>query len=272
VWATEGIGYELLERRSRVGQSPRGLLCEPDDSVPVGSWTTLHTGMGMALADQELERLHPGPGPLARRQALVEYVELCSEAARPGYAELAFEPLGLVTRILHPALVPAISQELAEMDGPWSDLFWHGVGRGLYFLPAHLPPARSAPWAGLGACLEEPPAERGRNNAAAGFSWAVTLVNLRHPCVVEAFLAHHAELDRPGDPVAQGVASALLLWHEASGGSKELRSFVRHTPASQRRAVWQRVVRAPFEEALRRWTSPEARDDPRRVSDLFRYR
>jgi hypothetical protein len=287
VWATEGIGYELLERRRQAGQSARGLLGSRDDSVPVGCWTTLHTGMGMALADEAMGEL--GASSRGLRQALEEYIERCAGAARAGYVELAFEPLGLVARLLDPALVPEIARALSGIGGPWSDLFWHGVGRGLYFLPANLPPACSAPWAGLRACLEEPPDGRGRNNAAAGFSWAVTLVNLRHPAVVEGFLAHHAEAARaldpappPGsracagpareDPVAQGVASALLLWHEASGGSKELRRFLGHVAAPERRGLWERVVRAPFEEALERWRSPEARADPRRLPELFRYR
>ncbi len=288
VWATEGIGYELVERRRNARRPVLGLLSDADDGVPPGSWTTLHTGMGMALADHSLPELC-ALSARSLRQALAEYVQTCAGAARAGYAEIAFEPLGLVARLLEPALVAALGAALAEMGGPWSELFWHGVGRGLYFLPANLPPTRSAPWAGLRSSLEEPPAGRSRQNAAAGFSWAVTLVNLRHPQVVEGFLAHHAEpgMDqstRPADsrsradgtrlegPVAQGVACALQLWHEASGGPAELRRFVGHVPAEEQRAVWERVVRLPLEAALVRRTRPVEQSDPHRLSELFRYR
>jgi hypothetical protein len=271
VWATEGIGYELFERRRNARASARGLLSAAADGVPSGSWTVLHTGMGMALAEAGLERIAAAPSAPLRRRAVEDHVAECREAARPGYAELAFEPLGLVARILHPELVAGVAAELAALGGPWAELFWHGVGRGLYFLPANLPPARSAPWMGLAGCREEPVDERGRNNAVGGFSWAVALVNLRRPAVVEAFLAQHAASGDPRDPVAQGVASALELWQEASGGSKELRAFVGHLAAPDRRALWQRLVREPFEQTQGRLanTGPERAS---RLPDLFRYR
>jgi hypothetical protein len=271
VWATEGIGWELVERRRRAGVSTDGLLRAPDEDVPGGSWTVLHTGMGMALAETGLERLSSASDPPQLRVALAQYIDLCERASRPGYAELAFEPLGLVTRLLRPGLVAAVGEQLAAIGAPWSELFWHGIGRGLYFLPANLPPRRSAPWAGHAMSLEEPPDDASRRNAAAGFGWAVTLVNLRYPALVEAFLAHHAGPGAPGDAVAQGVASALQLWHETTGGSKELRRFVGHVAAPLRRGLWQRVVRLPFEEAVERRARAGASRDVRRVADLFRY-
>lgn len=269
VWASEGIGYELFERRRRAGQPADGLLRAQDDGVPRGSWAVLHTGMGMALAEATLERLASASAS-QRRRVLEDHVGQCGAAARDGYAALAFEPLGLVARLLSPARVSGIAADLVEMGGPWSELFWHGVGRGVYFLPANLPPGRSAPWIGLRGCRSEPPAELGRQNAVAGFAWALTLVNLVRPAVVEGFLAHHAETGVPGDAVAQGVASALELWHETTGGSRELRSFVRHVAAPEQRELWQRVVQAPFDEILQRAGAGAEREA--RLGELFRYR
>ena len=87
---------------------------------------------------------------------------------------------------------------------------------------------------------------------------------------MEAFLAEHAGPGDQRDPVAQGVASALELWHEASGGSRELRAFVGHVAAAERRPLWERIVRLPFEDALRRLAS--AGPDAARLPELFRYR
>lgn len=272
VWASEGVGYGLFDRRRRAGQPTRDLFGGPGDDVPNGSWTVLHTGMGMALAERWLEGIPsaPEPGPLKER--LDEYLKLCREAARTNYAELAFEPLGLVTRLLRGDLVPSFGEQLDRVGSLWSDLFWHGVGRGLYFLPANLTPRRSAPWAGLDMCRAEPHHEAARRNAVAGFSWAVTLVNLRRPSVVESFLSHHLEGGDRGDPVAQGVVSALLLWHETTHGSRELRQFLGHVAAPARRSLWERVVRGPFEDAVQGWDPSHAPDDGRRVRELFRYR
>lgn len=272
VWASEGIGYEIFERQRKKGSSGVGLLTGQGEGVPGGSWTVLHTGMGMALAEAWLDQVSSSATSGQLHGLLTNHVQLCTDAARPGYADLAFEPLGLVTRLLRPELVQPISEQLERMGPPWSDLFWHGVGRGLYFLPANLSPGRSAPWAGLDMCREEATHESGRRNALTGFSWAITLVNLRHPGVVENFLSLHGEADISGGPVTQGVLSALLLWHETTGGSKELRRFIAHVAAPARRPMWQRLVRGPFEETVRASTLPAAPDDGRRVAALFRYR
>jgi hypothetical protein len=273
VWASEGIGYELCERRRRAGRPAQGLLSAPDDGVPSGSWTALHTGMGMALAEAGLPRLVASATPGLLKQALAAHIALCSEAARPGYAPLAFEPLGLVVRLLEPGLVPAAASALAELGEAWRDLFWHGFGRGVYFLPANLPPARSAPWKGLALSREEPTDERGRLNATAGFAWAVTLVNLSRPAVVESFLAHHAQAGEPRDPVGSGVVSALTFWHAATGGgSKDLRRFVGHVAAPERRELWGRSVCAPFETAVLGWSDAAGEGEGRRLAELFRYR
>ena len=268
VWATEGIGWELLDRRRQAGATADGLLSTADDGVPGGNWTVLHTGMGMALAETGLEQLTSISEPRRLHQALADYIQLCERASRPGYAELVFEPFGLVTRLLMPGLVTVVGEQLAAIGASWHELFWHGVGRGLYFLPANLPPRRSAPWAGLAMSLAEPTDDAGRRNAASGFAWAVTLVNLRHPAVVEAFLAHHGGAGEPHDPVAQGIASALQLWHATTGGSKELRRFANYVAAPRHRALWERVVRTPLDMALER----DAASDVRRVAELFRYR
>lgn len=272
VWATEGIGYELFERCRRAGRPTRDLFAGAGDDVPNGSWTVLHTGMGMALAESWLERIPSPPAPGSLSERLAEYVQLCQDAARTHYAELVFEPLGLVMRLLRPDLVPAFRAELDRIGPPWNDLFWHGFGRGLYFLPANLAPRRSAPWYGLDQCRTEPPHQTGRRNAASGFSWAITLVNLRRPEVVESFLSHHLASRDRDDPAAQGISSALLLWHETTDGSRELRQFVAHVAHPERRSLWERLVREPFEEGVRGWTASSTPDDGRRVSELFSYR
>ena len=272
VWASEGIGYELCERCRRAGREAQGLLSGPNGGVPNGSWTVLHTGMGMSLAEAGLAPLASSATPQLLKQALAAHVALCSEASQPGYAPLAFEPLGLVVRLLEPGLVPAAAAALVELGEPWLDLFWHGVGRGIYFLPRNLPPARSAPWKGFAMSDKEPADGRGRRNATAGFAWAVTLVNLRRPAVVESFLAHHAEPRELRDPAASGVLSALLFWHATTGGSKEMRRFLGHVAAPERRELWRQAVSAPVEAAIAGWTDAAGAGEGRRLGELFRYR
>lgn len=258
VWVAEGVGYQLQHG----APEPRGTgpLSGLHADVPPGLWCVLHTGMGMALAETGLERRLDEPGG-----GLAAYVELCQRLARPGLSPLLFEPLGLVARLLQPARVARLADGLRALGGPWAELFWHGLGRGLYFLPSFAAPARSAPWAGVGVCEREAPDRSARDNALAGFAWAVTLVNLRRPEVVESFLVHH--VPGPRHPGAQGVASALSLWHAASGGSRALRRFLAHVASPAARGLWRDVVVAPF-----RAEAETGGEGPGRVAELFRYR
>lgn len=267
VWASEGIGYELAERRLRMGRPTEGLLSSVDGLGPAGTFLVLNTGMGMAVAEEALAPLTAQKGPEEMRQALSVHVGTCSRAATQGYAALAFEPLGLVVRLLEPRIVPRVASALAALGENWTDFFWHGVGRGLYFLPVNLDPARSAPWAGLTMSREEPGDAGSRANAVAGFAWAVTLVNLRQPAIVESFLAHHAS-GLPGDPVTGGVVAALTFWRQTTGGSKDLRRFLAHVALPERRQIWERAVRAPFEAAVARGDGVAT---PEGTTSLFRH-
>ncbi len=238
VWACEGLGYEI-GRRLLVAEDRLPCLPEVDShSALPGSWAVLHTGAGMALAESFLAAVQGGQDP---GKALRDHIENCERLAQPGEASMVFEPLGLVVRLLRPGLVRTLDTELQKLEGPWLELFWHGVGRGVYFLPSDLSPLRSAPWRGWTRCSEEPPGPRGLRNARAGFAWALTLVNLETPGVMEAFLAHHGHR---GDAkaITNGIASALCFWELVTGGSRSQRRFVAHVATPQNRKLWRRFV------------------------------
>jgi hypothetical protein len=320
VWALEGLGHHWADAaiapwRGGPGQpsrpdrpegaggaaAPRRLLdAAAVPGVPADSLLALHTGMGLAFAEQALDALPPRPGPAELRRGLARFVALCRDNSRPGYAAAAIEGLGLVTRTLRPALVADAGEQLARLDGGGEAMeeggdglgaaapaagrpvagngdrardaagaaaaaaaadghgqleatFWHGAGRALYFLPSNAPPPCSAPWRAVGMARREPPHAAGRDNALSGLAWALTLVNLRHPEVLAALLAHHSPSAAECGPMADGISSAISLWHQLAPTDPWLAAFLRWRPlpaAGRAAARWERLVAAPCAAAL----------------------
>src|SRR5262249_30598697 len=138
-------------------------------------------------------------------------VQLCRANSLPQYWPIAFEALGLVVRNLYPGLIAPLDRYFSNRDEDLLAYFWHGIGRGTYFLPADSLPHWSAPWQGFGTCLQAPH-ELGQRNAVAGFAWAMALVNLRQPEIVAAFLERHGTNANKDDAFANGIFSAAAVW------------------------------------------------------------
>jgi hypothetical protein len=110
---------------------------------------------------------------------------------------------------------------------------------------------------GLGEALMSPPPDQ-RVTAIAGFTWAATLVNLRHPFVVERIVSALAANPRWIAASGAGIRSALEVWRQCAPGDPAIEDFLGHQPYSApARAAWHRVVAA----------SPRPAFD--RVGDLF---
>ena len=235
LWVAEGLAYS---------RSPDEL-----DLEALQAGIPLHTGMGMRLAREALRDLERGDD-----RRLGRLPEEARKRSRPGYGRLTFEPLGFVARTLHPGRTSDIDRRLERSAPELRAWLWHGVGRGLYFSPTGDPlvQARSAA-----------PDEVGRRNATAGAAWALTLVNLRHPEVVAAFLAgldHRAETEHA---VVNGITSAALLWLDGHGLDPTLTAFL-DPPAPDR--AWTSWVTDPFERARERYRRLVA---CRRLEELF---
>src|SRR5258708_19112509 len=98
-----------------------------------------------------------------------------------------------MTRNLYPHRLGSMDIYLSRAHREIYPCFWHGVGRAIYFSPLNFLPGRSAPWAGIGMCMSEPPDASARRNALAGFAWAMTLINIGYPEILTQALKHHGD-------------------------------------------------------------------------------
>jgi hypothetical protein len=93
----------------------------------------------------------------------------------------------------------------------------------------------------------------GRLNALAGLGWALTLINIRHPEILEAFLKHHGNALSANDAFANGVSSSLMVWYDMRGDDPYLRAFCHHRPDTSEPGLiqlWDSQVMDPCQEAL----------------------
>ena len=269
-WAVEGVGHYLAERHQAVGQR---LFCFDGAAVDSRWHVPLHVGMGLSFANRILSRLAANPSPLQVREAVDEFIRLCECNSHPGCEPVAHEALGLVTRNVYSHLVRPVARQLAGIEPEIEEYFWHGVGRGLYFLPANAMPASCAPWIAVKAAEREAPHELARRNMLAGLVWAITLVNLRYPEIPALFLKHHSDVVCRDDVFRNGLTSAMLIWLDCSPEDPSLRSFLCYRPDIGDRdlcQLWDEQVIHACRDMLRE--GGLTLDERQRVPAAFRYR
>ncbi len=238
VWATEGLGYYLATRISEQGEAPRNLLNDRREDLPARSLAALHAGMGLAIANRLMKTIRPRSHESEIRRVLDQFVMVCRENSRADYVGAAYESLGL-------------------------------VGRGMYFAPTNFLPDGNSGRAVKMTC-QEPPHELGRRNALAGLAWAITLVNIRHPEILESFLKHHGHQLGDRDAFINGVSSSVMIWRDSTVDDPSLETFCNYQPDSSDRTLverWEEMVRRPCLRALEHvYPALKAR---RRLGEVF---
>jgi hypothetical protein len=252
----ERLCYDFVKRYWRAGEEPRHLLDGKEARwLPEQSLILLHAGLGMALAEHLLAPLHPDDADGTFDAALDRFAELVKDNARPEFAAVPFEAMGVMVRRFLPGLHGAVSARLLARDTCLAAYYWHGAGRAIYFLPGFFLPSPGVVRGGLEACRREPPERCFRLDALAGFCFASTMINLRHPELVARLLPHL----EPGEAeaVASGVAAALMTRHHTCPYELGVRAFLRPiaepgagTAGGGLAGAWEGLVRGPCEEAL----------------------
>jgi len=274
LWAVEGLGNWYGDRACArtAGEDPSGLLTgAAAASLPPWSLTMLHAGIGMSFAKKTLDGLTPTSEPTVVRTAIARFAALCRNSSRVGYTGAALESLGLATRTLYPDLVSTVDREIPNVDPELQGYFWHGVGRAIYFDPMNMLPSVNAPWRSVTRLDQEAPNAVARRDVLSGLAWAITLVNMRNPIVMETFLRHHADVAWSEDAFTNGVTSSMMMRYDTTRDDTRLSSFLAHQPAdSAIAAAWKSLITTPGEHALR-VTYGELAEVPA-LEDLFHYR
>jgi len=278
LWIVEGLGHYYGDTFYQKNKEPKNLLTDSDlDALPDKSLTMLHAGIGLSFAKENLQNLTPNSPASEIQETVRKIVTLCENSSRPGYTGAAIESLGLVSRSFHDfPMIKLIDEALAAIGR--KDLLgylWHGAGRAVYFSLPDFIPGLTTPWRAVEMCRTEPPHLLGRNNMFAGFAWAVTLVNMPTPLIMETVLKYHGEqLEteyEDGKAFANGVASSVLMRYDTSPNDPNLTPFWNHRPArsnSKLNGLWERLVKTPIERSLANYQLLKKKNC---LEELFHY-
>jgi hypothetical protein len=277
LWAVEGLGNYIGDQaieHAGDGPDPVGLLTAASVStLPPWSLTMLHAGIGMSFAKAILAKLDATSTPEQVRAGVQRFVSLCRNSSRKGYAGAALESLGLATRTLYPNLLLAIDKEAPNVDAELQGYLWHGAGRAMYFEPMNMLPSVNAPWRAIRRLDQEAPHDTARKNILSGLSWALTVVNMRNPIVMETFLRHHGALARQDDAFTNGVTSSLMMRYDTTRDDAQISTFMHNEPKADDgdvAALWHSLISAPCELALRQAYGDLLRSES--LEQLFHYR
>jgi len=246
IWIIEGIGNI---KGAASSLSVEGLL--DDGSLPDRAMIPLHAGMGTAFGEKLLGALGSNPSGVEIRQTVGRFLDLCHANCRPGWEDACVEPLGLVVRCLYPHLLNSVSEAMEEMSPALRALFWHGVGRSLYFVPTNFLPIPGAQERMVKGGAAEAGRLDDRRQVLAGLCWAVALVNLPQTAVVRSLAMLCSRLKMQAE-FTNGLISALLVWrHMAPGDRRHIGAYTRSLPNHHRDAVlWKAWIETPARDAL----------------------
>jgi hypothetical protein len=252
------------------GRHVRGILTDERAAVlPDKSLTMMHAGLGLAFGQQLLTRITPYSSGAEVAGVLEEFVRLVKDNSRAGYEGAAYDSLGLVTRFRYPQLVKRVDEQLRLVEPNVLSYFWHGAGRAHYFLPLYFVPGLLSPWL---AIEREAPHELALLNMTSGLSWAMAIVNIRQPLIMENFLRYHGERVGRTPAFSNGVMSVLIMGIDITPGDVYVKNFLRYRPSGENQKVaelWERLIAGPAHEALAH-IYPVLKEHGR-LGEVFRY-
>ncbi len=232
-WTMEGLGYYWMENRdSRAFR----------DALPEICLVPLHAGLGLCLAVREINNLS-------------RFVEQVRGHAAPGYAEVSSEALGVVARTMHPHRLLDLASELAAVDSSLPAYFWHGVGRGAYFAPCNTVRSLLRTGRALEESALDAPADCARRNVVSGFAWALTLVNVQSPWVIESFLCGAGTNLPETRAFAQGVSAAIAIWKRCAPNDEAVAGLLNYQPSGCA-TRWRELIANPALQGNRRQDAP----------------
>ncbi len=252
LWAIEGVGKDLAEWHMARDAFPKDMLrAEMLEPRQAGAWLMLHAGIGMGFARVPIQSLPAGASDAQVGDVAMRAVDLCRANSMQGYAGAAIESIGLVSRFMRePAFCRQIHKALDKRDPDAATYYWRGVGRCLYFHPANFAPGFSRPYRALPMIEAEAPSADLKNGMVAGFSWALTVVNMSTPEVMEWVLGNVDELtSQPA--FTNGITSSVVMRHDTTPNFQLPRDFMNHRPADPKIAKrWEEKVGASIAFAL----------------------
>jgi hypothetical protein len=271
LWLAEGLGQILGNRALARQDDPRDLLVNGEGAdVPDNMQLMVHAGLCLAIGRHFFDKLGQNPTPAQIRDATRRIVEVAGQNLLPGYAGIGFEAWGMVTQFFYRPLFRPAVEALETIAPERVPFFWHGAGRACYFI--NFMPRLNEPWPAFPLVDRMMDGGVSRLNLLAGLAAGMMIVNMKTPVILEAIVKERVSRQYPGDVAAfaQGVACAMVMRQDTSPNERHTIEFVRHVPAPDVAAQWEKIVAGPARLALET-LHPKLRAE-RRLDEICCYR
>lgn len=261
IWSVEGLGHVYCQRiwkdKWNCSEDAHDILVEGQaadtDAMPEKSYTMMHAGLGLAVAESLMKQLTPDSSVREVERVLKIFIKVCKNNSRPGYVGCALESLGLVTRCFNFPMVPLVQSVLHDLDPISWEFFYRGAGRALYFSPGHMVQPLYSPWI---AAEQEAPNDRAWNILKAGISWPSNIVNMQHPEIYEDLIRRRGAEEEKHGTIRHGVAASTTMACDITPGHPLVKEYIKYVPKSNDskvRELWTKLVHEPAYKALHRY-------------------
>jgi hypothetical protein len=255
LWAIEGAGKDIAEWHMARSENPVGILTNLSlDEKWNGAGLMLHAGSGMGYAKFYMDKLKSGYTDADVTNLVRRSVDLCRANSQEGYYGAAIESLGLVSRFMQDnAFCRKIHTALMEYAPDSVGFYWRGVGRSVYFSPLNFLPGFVRPCRAIKMCEDEAPNLEMKETMLAGVAWALTVVNMVTPEVMEWALANHDDYFSGSPGFFNGVTSAVVMRHDTTLDDPLVPQFMNHKPDSKNRTLcglWNSKIKGSLQTAL----------------------
>jgi hypothetical protein len=255
LWAVEGLGKDIAEWHMARNENPVGILTNATlDQKWDGAWLMLHAGLGLGFAKFEIEKLKADFTDADIKQVVKRTVDLCRANSQEGYYGAAIESLGLASRFLHnPDFCLKVHKALLEYAPDSVGFFWRGVGRSVYFHPLNFLPGFVRPSRAIHMCEIEAPNVESKEGMLSGIAWALTVVNMTDPMVMEWVLENHDDYFSGSPGFFDGVVSTVVMRYDTTPDDPLIQQFMTHKPNPNNRTLgglWNSKIKGSLQTAL----------------------
>ncbi|MFN0167578.1 MAG: hypothetical protein ACKV22_14205 [Bryobacteraceae bacterium] len=254
IWTVEGLGHVYSQRTWNGRTDAEGIMMDGQAAnIREESLTMMHAGLGLCFAESLMKQLTPDSTTRETERVLRNFIKLCKNNSREGYAGCALESLGLVTRCFNYPMVDLVQRILADVDEPAWEFFWRGAGRALYFSPGHMLQPLYSPWI---AAEQEAPSDRAHKILRAGITWATNVVNMRQPEIFEDLIKRRGADEESDGTIRNGVAASTAMAMDITPEHPVVKDYLAYEPKStdsEVRRLWTKLVHDPVYNAVHRY-------------------
>jgi hypothetical protein len=255
LWAIEGTGKDIAEWHMTRNENPVGILTNATlDEKWSGAWLMLHAGLGLGFSKFYIEKIKSGYTDADVMHAVKRAVDLCRANSQEGYYGAAIESLGLASRFLKSAgFCLEVHKALLEYAPDSVGFFWRGVGRSVYFHPLNFLPGFVRPSRAIHMCEVEAPNLESKEGMLSGIAWALTVVNMTDPMVMEWVLENHDDYFSGSPGFFDGVVSAVVMRYDTTPDEPLIQQFMSHKPDPNNRTLgglWSSKIKGSLQTAI----------------------